>query len=223
MSNRRRITVGTDGCVSVRVTVEPQLWELSGQLAKQWHVDQITALSIMLEKITRLIEAGKAEFLGPEFSYAFNKLVMTDKLSVGGLPPVESTKLHRSLKTKSGFVGVYANGQGFRAMGKIRGADGDIQKSIGTFPTAEQAAWARFIHYKKLGLPYGAVEEALAEARRTFENEGSAQWSDEKVAEEWNKSMTTSLPIVLDGSKAKAADLMPFGFDKPIDEIDRDV
>lgn len=169
MVNRRRISVDSEGCITVRVNVEPQLWELSGQLAKQWHVDQIQALGIILEKLTRLIEAGKAEFLGPEFVYAFNKLVMADKLSVGGMPPVEVAKLHRSTRTKSGFVGVYANGKGFRSMAAT--PDGNGLESIGTFPTAEQAAWARYLHHKKFKLPYGEAEDRLETERAEIRDE----------------------------------------------------
>lgn len=107
---------------------------------------------------------GKAHLFGDEYEALYNELVASDKVSVNNLPPIEVGKLHRSTRTKSGFVGVYANGKGYRAMARGAGENaGSAQVSIGTFPTAESAAWARHLHYKKNGFPYGEIEAFLDE------------------------------------------------------------
>lgn len=107
-----------------------------------------------------MIERSNASVLGPMFEHAYVALRAKDGASLDGLPPVDVSKLARSTRTKSGFVGVYANGKGFRAMARDEN-DANIQKSIGTFASAEQAAWARYLHYTKHKLPYGEVEALL--------------------------------------------------------------
>lgn len=143
------------------------VWALAGQLGEQWQIAQIQALRVIIDHIGAWLDETKANVLGPVFKSAYEHLLASDAIAYDGLPGIDISKIHRSDKTRSGFVGVYANGKGFRAMAKMLG-DGKyaVQKSIGTFPTAERAGWARYLHYKKHKLPYGVLEEKLEELKR---------------------------------------------------------
>lgn len=147
-----------NGVVRVWVEVPPVIWALAGQMASEWEVPQLNALRIILKQVAIVVEDTNANVLGSMFKPAYATLLARDAIPSEGMPPIDVGKLHRSNKTKSGFVGVYANGQGFRSMAKVVG-EGRVQKSIGTFRTAEQAAWARYLHYKKHKLAYGELEE----------------------------------------------------------------
>jgi hypothetical protein len=76
---------------------------------------------------------------------------------------IDVSLLHTSLKTNSGYEGVYPHpnpGRGFIARGRDP-LSGKAGGHLGLFPTAEQAAWARYEHYQKHGLPYGLKLEKL--------------------------------------------------------------
>lgn len=79
--------------------------------------------------------------------------------------PIDVSVLHLSLKTNSGYEGVYQHpnpGRGFIARGREPGTN-KAGHHLGLFPTAEQAAWARYEHYRKHGMPYGLKIEKLQE------------------------------------------------------------
>lgn len=133
---------------------------------------------MFLDRLVSMIDDGKYDTFGPEFARIIKALVANDQIGSLGLPAVDITKLHRSSKTKSGFIGVYANGKGFRAVGKGSGVGGNIRTTdvnIGTYPTAEQAAWARLLHYKRHKLPYGELEEQLEYWRRQYPDLSDAE------------------------------------------------
>jgi hypothetical protein len=110
------------------------------------------------------------------------------------------TKLHRSAKAKSGFVGVYSNGNGFRAEGRDpHNAHGVV--TIGSFKTAELAALARLKHHQRHKLPYGELEMAMEhmlksepETRRKVE---CGEWSMDRLKHEviWTHANTFKEPL----------------------------
>lgn len=73
------------------------------------------------------------------------------------IPQIDASVLHRTDRTKSGYVGVYSNGKGFSAQG--RGSKGERSVHLGTFQSAEEAAWARRAHYLRHGFTYGKLAE----------------------------------------------------------------
>lgn len=215
---RRRSIALADGSFEIPTIVSPQLWQLCSQLAEQWRIEPEQAFGILLDRLTHMIDGGQAEMFGPEYAYAYQKLVAQDKYSSGGLPPIDPGQLHGSTRTKSGFVGVYANGKGFRAMAKTVGSS--VQKSIGTFATAEQAAWARCLHYKKHQMPYGELEEALDEAREMVGQDASdedalAHVNDIRRAQgrPTFELPTEDKPRPQREASKPAAGIVPFGFD----------
>lgn len=146
--------------------IHPSTWNLALILSAQLKVPPRAALRVIHQAIGVKLEREGAAFLGGIFESAFTYIEQNpDKFSSRGLPPIDFDALHTSVKTKSGYVGVYTNGKGFRAMAKLSKTNPKVV-SIGTFPTAEQAAWARHLHYKKEGLPYGVLEEEIEAALR---------------------------------------------------------
>ena len=144
----------------VRTAVPDTLWTLISKYAKATGLSELQAWGMFLHRVVSLIDDGDYDFLGPEFSRVLRGLIANDEIGSLNLPAIDVTKLHLSSKTKSGFVGVYSNGKGFRAVGKSPGF-GTGSQSLGTYPSAEQAAWARYLHHKKFKLPYGELEERL--------------------------------------------------------------
>lgn len=112
----------------------------------------------MLMELGTRFEQGDASFLGPIWLRALKRALANNYGALADGPKIDFDKLHRSAKTKSGFVGVYANGKGFRAMAKVEG----IESYVGTFQTAEEAAWRRFLYYKENKIPYGELEVDIA-------------------------------------------------------------
>ena len=141
----------------VRVVLPPKLREFLAKVGEFMKTDQRWALDWFLVRVEAMIESGDIAKLGFEFDRAY-RLMETDA------PGMDLTLLHRSEKTKSGFVGVYANGKGYRAMGP----DGH---NLGTFPTSEKAAWERYLYCRKHALTYGPLEEWLVKAEREMHND----------------------------------------------------
>ena len=116
------------------------------------------------------------------------------------LPTVDAylDKLQTSDKVKSGFVGVYANGKGFRAVGcRPDGSGGAAAHSIGTFPTAEQAAVARLFYYQNNKLPYGKWADVVDKRRAWLCEQGNSQATfDEALEFENDLRMTQGHPPI---------------------------
>lgn len=127
------------------------------KLAEVGFPDQKWAFRWLLTRLDAMTENGEIAQLGPEFAAAA-KQMRTD------VPGMDLTLLHRSERTKSGFVGVYTNGKGFRAMAP----DGH---NLGTFPTSERAAWERYLYCRKHALTYGPLEEWLVKTEREMFND----------------------------------------------------
>jgi len=156
MGRRSRVETETDGSTTLRVTLQPYTWRLITRYAARLKITGEDATRIFLEQLEANLSEGSAAWLSTDWQRLLRS-------ALDELPPeltgVDITKLHRSDKTKSGFVGIYANGAGFRATGR-RG------EYLGTFKTAELAAHHRWQHYKRNKLPYGEMEIAIDEARR---------------------------------------------------------
>ena len=156
----------------VRVELPAKLREFLGKVAEFMKTDQRWALNWLLVKLEAMIESGDIAQLGWEFDQAF-------RLMGADVPGMDLALLHRNPKTKSGFVGVYANGKGYRAMA----SDGH---NLGTFPTSERAAWERYLYCRKHGLAHGPLEEWLVKAERELHNDirnaREAQGADMPVA-----------------------------------------
>src|SRR5439155_133379 len=118
------------------------IWSIIVSYATKLEIDAEVAMRVFMEQINALIAMGSISWLSPDWQAAIKPQQTT--------PTIDHARLHRSERTKSGFVGVYANGAGFRAVGRA-GA------YIGTFQSAEVAAWERYLHYTRAGLPYGEL------------------------------------------------------------------
>jgi len=135
----------------VRVVLPPELREFLAKVGEFMKTDQRWALDWLLVRVAAMIESGDIAKLGFEFDGAY-RLMETDVPDGWHGMRMDLTLLHRSEKTKSGFVGVYANGKGYRAMAP----DGH---NLGTFSTSERAAWARYLYCRKHALAYGKPEQ----------------------------------------------------------------
>lgn len=158
-----------DGSLTLRCTLPRPIVLVLDRIASDLKVTEDAALRIMLTHIAGMFERGQAQYFGPLFENAL-KTVRADNLGViANGPQIDLSKLHRSDKTKSGFVGVYATGKGFRAMGKKVGSGGGGEQYLGTFETAEEAAWRRYVYYKDNKLPYGELEVEIEKWRKRGE------------------------------------------------------
>ena len=116
-------------------------------------------MSVLLDQIDAMIAAGNLSWLSAEWQRCGK--------AAGGQPTkrrlaIDTSKLHRNPKLKSGFQGVYANGQGFQAVGR-RG------EYLVRCSTAEEAAWRRYLHYAQHALPYGELELTIDDLRKCGE------------------------------------------------------
>jgi hypothetical protein len=223
---RSRVDRTESGDVFVRSAVPSALWRVVEKFSERMQISPTQAYWMLLVRLTSLIETGDYEFLGPEFTTCVGELVVRDQIGSNGLPPVAeyATKLHRTERTRSGFVGVYVNGKGFRAVGRAVGSRSASSHVVGTYPTAEQAALARYLYYKKNRLPYGELEDAIEWAREQLGPDAT----DEDCLEHFNITRTVAgkEPFTLDDTlediNKKASDKRPpkvFGFDVPPEEF----
>lgn len=143
-----------NGDASVRVRLARPIVLVIDEFAREAGIDPKGAFQIMLMHIKGMFEQGHAEFFGPNFESALKRVRTEHFGAISAGETIDTTKLHRSSKTKSGYVGVYASGKGFRAEARISGA----MKYLGSFETAEEAAWKRFCYYRDNRLPYGELE-----------------------------------------------------------------
>lgn len=180
MRTRQQVTKHSDDQIVVKALVPRSIWDLIETYAKLVGVTPIQSWQMFLLRITKEIEAGNHAFLGTDLSSIARGLSLENKLGSGGMPPIDYAKLHRNQKLKSGYAGVYANGQHFRAMGP----DG---KYIGSYPSADHAAWGRYLYYVENNLAYGEAENEqhvlmleIEQHRARFRSLG-VQYTDEDL------------------------------------------
>jgi hypothetical protein len=164
MARQTRIEKEEDGSVTLRVKLGADTWRLISVFAQQLGVDDHVATKLFTGQINALIAAGSISWLSADWQAVARQLGHNPRPA----PGIDLTKLHRSNRTKAGFVGVYANGAGFRAAGR-RG------EYICTAPTAEEAAWRRYLYYKEHNLPYGEMEETIDQLRKQGERGTDAE------------------------------------------------
>jgi hypothetical protein len=210
---KRIVSENENGGAALRVNVSQPLWALCKQLATQWEIKPAQAFVILLEKLTRIIEHGDVSVFGKDFEFAFNKLLAEDKIGFAGLPPVDISKLQRGKKSKSGFVGVYANGQGFRAVGRADIGD-STEIGLGTYQTAELAAWKRYQHYRLKGIPYGEAADVIQETREMHPQEMEGKSDGEVLAyANLHNAGIGKKTVDLDGIVQPKKPLKPIGVD----------
>lgn len=165
------------GNVNIRSTVTDRLWAIVVKVgwlyAKRYpgtyrvKTDEragLVGLSMLFEEFDKLIGEGDLKWMSnPMFHQALREIKDGNWGVVAGPEgKIDINLLHKTTKLKSGFVGVYANGQGFRAMGKDFAGKTIV---IGTFQTAEEAAYRRRLHYKINNYAYGELEEEMQKWR----------------------------------------------------------
>lgn len=166
MGRRQKIEVNSDGSAEIRVSIQPYTWGLIAKYANKLKLNVEDAARIFLAQIEAQIGDGCPSWLSADWQVVAR--AASDDVAPA-LTGIDLTGLHRSTRTKSGFVGVYANGAGFRATGR-RG------EPLGTYKTAEIAAYKRMQHYRANGLPYGPLEEEIDRLRADGE-----QGTDEQL------------------------------------------
>ena len=148
-----------DECLVRKVKVPKRLLDLLDGVAVVMDATPKWCLQTLLKKVDDLAST-RPELFGFEYERAYNRQQQHVVYEIN------TARLHRTDKTKSGFVGVYANGKGFTAQAKISATD-SAQASLGTFPTAVQAAEVRRVHYYKHSIPYGRLGDKLESFRGT--------------------------------------------------------
>src|SRR5690606_24558580 len=136
-----RVVPLQDGQVSVRAVIPSAIVKVCEQVSQDLGIPFEAALRMLLREISHRFDEGEAMFLSSSFQAAL-RVVRERHFGVinESAPLMDLSKVHRSSRTKSGFVGVYANGKGFRAMGRTSLTNPAL-RSLGTYPTAEEAAW----------------------------------------------------------------------------------
>jgi hypothetical protein len=179
------------GSKNTRIEVSSRLWELLEEVAKVMDATPKWCLQTLLRRVENMAVTGQIDALGFEFAQAVKQLNNRGRLYDDGVPEADVSKLHRSERAKSGFVGVYSNGKGFRAEGKD-GTGGLI--TLGTFPSAESAAWARYRHYMRTGLSYGVLEELIDKMKR---EEGANGRTDKQIKHDviWTHANLLHSPV----------------------------
>jgi hypothetical protein len=78
---------------------------------------------------------------------------------------IDGSLLHSGKWGKSGFYGVYPQGSGWIAKVRVNGAS-KATKTLGTYLTPKQAAWARYQHYREHNMPYGKLEVEIEKIKQ---------------------------------------------------------
>lgn len=151
MGGKPRIECLENGDVSIRLTIPRPIALIADSVGKSLDSGIETGLKLLLVQIRSQLEVGQAGYLGPMFESALKQVRDENFGAIASGKPIDVSLLHKSMKLKSGYVGVYANGNGFRAVGPGG-------RYIVTSPTAEEAAWRRRSYYVDNRLPYGELE-----------------------------------------------------------------
>ena len=159
---RPRTDYKDDGTIEVRTKIPAEIVKVLERFAKDNDVDILIAWRMMLSQIAQMLNVGQGGFLGAMFERSLRAARMDNFGTLTAGPKIDLAKLHKSNRTKSGYVGVYANGKGFRAMAKTKG----VENYIGTFESSEEAAWQRYLYYREHGLPYGELELEMERWRK---------------------------------------------------------
>lgn len=163
-----------NGAWSVRIVTEKGLHDVVKRVGEAHMASGVSKIKdpavhglwLLLRKISQLFEEGDVSWLHDrDFEQAIQQLkgLNFGKIEDGG---IDINLLHRTKKMKSGFEGVYATNGGFRAQATHAG----VQKVVGTFKTAEEAAHRRRLYYAAHDLPYGELEFEMAKWRSKYDD-----------------------------------------------------
>lgn len=151
-----------DGFTQVSTEIPTGLWDLATIFAAQnGFRDPGIALRMFMRQAWLAAKGGTSEWLGDMWGAALAELLSTKPAALStGLEGVQQEALdalQRNPKAKSGFAGVYSNGKGYRASAWVDG----VERTIGTSPSAEAAAYRRLQYYRANNLPYGDLETEM--------------------------------------------------------------
>lgn len=209
MARRPKIETAEDGSAIIRTKLQPSTWGLICKYAAKLDLDEEDAARVFLQQIDALIASNSLAWLSADW-----RALARDAPEASPKVAIDVSKLHRSERLKSGFYGVYANGQGFRAVGRQH-------EYLVTSPTAEEAAWHRYRHYVQHGLPYGELEIEIDRLRR--EGEAGSDHELRKIALEtarltgtlhlYAEHMTPEEIVIYGDSTRPAPQMLGFGAD----------
>lgn len=156
--------------IKTRIPIE--FWNVLEALGTRYGISTAAMLRVSMDRIRTATLIGALDLFGHDFCEEAKKLHRSGLAQIASPDlGIDLDKLHREERTKSGFYGVYVNGKGFRCVG----ADPKDPRStihLGTYESAEAAAWIRYQHHKKHNLPYGEWEiELKAERARNVLND----------------------------------------------------
>jgi hypothetical protein len=185
MARRPRVYGKPDGSFNVRIDIPKVIYEVCERVGRVYQRDQhakepaLYGLWFMLKAIEQSFEAEDASGINnPEFQRALRQ-VLDANLGIAPMSNdmlIDINRLHRSPKTKSGYVGVYVNGKGFRASATDAGGKTVL---LGTYKTPEEAAQRRLLYYTSNNLPYGELEEELVRLRKQEPGFGARPLADQ--------------------------------------------
>ena len=155
-----KIVLNPNGDGFARVRIPAMFLTFAKEYAAETGDDPLRVFETVINEISLFMASGeKLPFFTKAHQLTLNRLRNVKEFEqLNADDGINDASLHTSTKTSSGYVGVYVNGNGYRAMA----ADAKGQQiTLGTFPTSREAAWCRYLHHKRLGLPYGALADAI--------------------------------------------------------------
>jgi hypothetical protein len=184
---------------TIRIEIPVEVQVLAELLADKRKPSAVVAQ--ILVDVAASIMRGRATFLSPELAVlvpeASRKLRFERELKKNQAITVDGQRIDVALlhtsTLKSGFAGVFGNAQGFRAMGKDPATGGAIL--IGYYPTALEAAWARYVYYQKHDLIYGPWSEVYERRRARYPNESIHEAKEESAFEVGRSKHPSSVGI----------------------------
>lgn len=165
MGRKPKIVRLADGMLEMRCVIPGPIWLVACELGTAMGIKVDPGdlgLRLILDQVSSLFELGDASFTGnASIQRALDRVMGANFGVLDRTGPIDLNRLHRGT-LKSGFVGVYAGGNGFRAIATTPSG----AKVIGVFRLAEQAAHQRWKFYKDNNLPYGEIEIEMARWRK---------------------------------------------------------
>lgn len=206
-----------DGSVDLRLRIPRGIWEIAVAYGLKMRLKPEHALEFVFDEILSALASGTLTFFSQSMREAAANVKAANFGVAAHVEKIDLGKLHTSTKTKSGYEGVYANGKGFRAMGRKKDSPTPIY--LGQFETAEAAAWHRYLHYKQESLPYGELEKEVDRYRAQF---GDTRSDADIIATIREDSERLGLAHIYFPPEANEPTAKPLCAlcDKPIDPVD---
>jgi hypothetical protein len=155
MGRSPAIQYDEDGNAVLKLTVYKPLLLVAERIADQLGVTIHVSLKLLMKELAIGFQSGSAMGLSSTWEAALKETIDQHHGVIEAGANVDLAQLHRNPKLKSGFVGVYPNGRGWKAIGPHH-------KSIGQYDTPEAAACRRLLYYREHKLPYGELEKEIA-------------------------------------------------------------